>query len=82
MLDIHLTQAAESFYAERASMLGQTVDVLINQTLPREMAKIMPATEPYQPTAEEWVLINEGIASLDAGEGIPHDEVWAEIEAM
>jgi predicted transcriptional regulator len=82
MLDIRLTPAAEAVYAEEASMLGQTVETFLNQTLPQEMAKVIPQDASYIPTAEDWILIRQGLQSLKAGKATPHDEVWAKIDQI
>jgi hypothetical protein len=83
MLDIRLTPAAEATYAVEAAARGQSIETFLNQTLPQEILKEFTIDDAnYTPTTEEWALIQEGLGSLNAGKGIPHDKVWSKIDRI
>lgn len=80
MLEFHLTPDAESVYAERAAEYGQTIQQYLTVTLPQQLQEggfFFASDHSYQPTPEEWKMIEEGEADFVAGQSVTLNDAFA-----
>lgn len=71
-MEVHLTKEQESALNEISHRTGRNTDQLVSDALSRFIEH------------EFWFVrsVREGIASLDIGKGVEHDEVVDSIEAL
>lgn len=71
-MQLHLTPEQEARLVELAARDGRSPDQLLQDALDRF----------FEADADFVEAVKKGLASLDRGEGLPHEEVGARIERL